>query len=289
MANGNAALRDELIAVILNSSYSQYAQCQLPLSEAGPAIEGEGLFAGVQMLRLTADGDLQNKLPDPSTVEGVEVLFRLLTARGVFKPMEVIPAAQEGGLMPHVGRFVMRRTGEIGANMHAIDGKRRLVCCNIDDDFLSDPSFEPSVEQAVHTARGNTIGLELLEKMKTLQGKNIEKLRRLVKLEVVLLVDDFGQENSGKVLEAVLEAGLPVHSVKVDSRDVKGIHLRRPVEEVLALVDTAKRKDISSLIFEGGPGIGSPELTALNTALEEVDCDLETWFEGCTYPYSRVA
>lgn len=151
------------------------------------------------------------------TLLGFEALLRWnQPERGVLMPDAVIPAAEESGHMPALGRWTLIEAALQARRWREI-GFRGEVAINVSGaDWLASEDFVAAVRDAAQAlgggAEGPSLRLELAERGVTPQSPRAESLRTLTAMGVQATVDDFG---AGGASFTALNR-LPADSLKID-------------------------------------------------------------------------
>ncbi len=217
--------------------------------------------------RLSLAYQVQVDLAD-GRVSGLEALLRWEDPdRGAVPPGRFVELAEHAGLMPELGRHVLREAvRQHGAWARAGDAWSRVVLwVNVSGRQLEEPTFAADVE-AVLAEQGmppGLLGLEITESVVTGRTRAaVEALRAVRALGVQLAIDDFGTGFSN--LASLRNA--PVDVVKIDRSLMGGIadgdEGARVVDAVLGLATAFGLQ----VVAEG------VETVAQLVALAERDC-----------------
>lgn len=147
-------------------------------------------------------------------IVGVEALIRWRTEDDqLIGPGGFLDVAEEAGLMPQIGRFVMKRAAKLGAEFAAA-GRELTVSVNVDGQDLADPGF---VERTLSTLTATGMSpynllLEITESAVHNTEASLPLLRDLRAEGIRIGLDDFGTGFSS--LAHLRE--LPIDVVKVD-------------------------------------------------------------------------
>jgi diguanylate cyclase (GGDEF)-like protein/PAS domain S-box-containing protein len=149
-------------------------------------------------------------------VTGAEALIRWNNPRvGLVPPAQFIPILEETGLIYEVGRWALRKAIEDCLRWRASGLAAVRVAVNVSALQLRNRNFVREIELAIAIDRHAAAGLELeitesliMEDIK----HNIESLRAIRSMGVVIAVDDFGTGFSS----LSYLAKLPVHTLKID-------------------------------------------------------------------------
>ena len=154
---------------------------------------------------------------------GFEALCRWTHAeRGAIPPLDFIPVAEESGLMPAIGAWVLEEACRQSAAWGELLGDGLSMAVNVSGRQLADPEF-PSLVLHALTATGlpaKVLILEMTESILLGEHANYESvLRELKDLGVRLAIDDFG---TGYSSLAYLRR-FPVDQLKVDRGFVQDV------------------------------------------------------------------
>ncbi|MGJ7439695.1 EAL domain-containing protein [Aquipuribacter sp. MA13-6] len=141
--------------------------------------------------------------------------------RGLLYPREWLDVAEEGGLMPRLGGWVLDRACHDMAEYTAENGPLR-VHVNVSGKQLNQAGFVEQLECAVaaSTLRPESLVLELTEThLLDVQHSLLKDLARLEALGVSIAVDDFGTGYS--TLTQLVQ--LPVGALKIDRSFVSAL------------------------------------------------------------------
>src|SRR5665213_1696133 len=154
---------------------------------------------------------------------GFEALCRWDHAeRGPISPVDFIPAAEEAGLMPAIGAWVLNEACRQSVAWTELLGDNLTMAVNVSGRQLADPGFVSHVEQAVSNSGLSTksLILEITESILLGEHANYEPiLRTLRDLDIRLAIDDFG---TGYSSLAYLRR-FPVDQLKVDRGFVQDV------------------------------------------------------------------
>lgn len=173
---------------------------------------------------------------------GFEALLRWnQPERGVLMPDAVVPAAEDSGQMPALGRWTLIEAALQARRWRDI-GFRGEVAVNVSGaDWLMSEDFVEAVKDAAKALGGGSEGpmlrLEIAERGVTPLSPRPESLRALSQLGIASSVDDFGAGGAS----FITLRRLPVDTVKID----RGLVLRladdaSAPDEVRAIVALAR-------------------------------------------------
>jgi diguanylate cyclase (GGDEF)-like protein len=182
-------------------------------SELHRALERRELTLAYQPVFAVQAGDLV----------GFEALCRWTHAeRGAIPPLDFIPVAEESGLMPAIGAWVLEEACRQSAAWGELLGDGLSMAVNVSGRQLADPEF-PSLVLHALTATGlpaKVLILEMTESILLGERANYESvLKELKDLGVRLAIDDFG---TGYSSLAYLRR-FPVDQLKVDRGFVQDV------------------------------------------------------------------
>ncbi|MCU7843254.1 MAG: EAL domain-containing protein [Candidatus Thiodiazotropha sp. (ex Monitilora ramsayi)] len=170
----------------------------------------------------------------------VEALLRLNSATlGNVSPKELIPVAEECGLILPIGRWVLQTACRQMAKWHE-KGLNLRIAVNLSTLQLQRDDLESTVLQALEDAQipASALALEITEGA-TLHASPdvIDMLKRLHNLGIGLSLDDFGTGYSS--LSRL--KNLPVDTLKIDKSFVDGVATKRDDEQiVITTIELAK-------------------------------------------------
>lgn len=206
---------------------------------------------------------------------GVEALLRWRhPTRGVLKPTEFIPLADETGMIVPIGRFVLNQVCQQAAAWRQ-KGLDIPVSVNVSARQLESTGFVEDVRRAL-TASGIEPGSLTLEVTESVLMHNAEttsqRLRALKELGTRIAIDDFG---TGYSSLAYLRR-FPVDALKIDRSFISGLSRSTQSGALIhTLIQLGKTLGIDTL------GEGIEEQSQL-TQLQREQCD-----EGQGYLFSR--
>ncbi len=182
-------------------------------SELRGALERRELTLAYQPIFATADGSLA----------GFEALCRWHHAeRGDIPPVEFIPAAEEAGLMPAIGAWVLDEACRQSVRWTTLLGAHLSMAVNVSGRQLADPRFPSLVARTLTDAglRPEALVLEITESILLGEHTDYESvLSDLHALGLRLSIDDFG---TGYSSLAYLRR-FPVDQLKVDRGFVRDV------------------------------------------------------------------
>lgn len=206
---------------------------------------------------------------DKDRVSGFESLLRWRSpVRGMVSPAEIIPIAEETGLIHAVGEWIIKTACSDAVNLVAegilpSDGR---VAINLSvKQFRNGDFFEKFVEIAETTdVNLHNIELEVTETILMEEYDHvIQKLNKLKQLGVSIAVDDFG---TGYSSLSYLKQ-LPIDYIKVDKSFIDGIPYDTYDVEITSAIIAMSHKLGLSVIAEG---VETPEQLQF---LKENQCD----------------
>lgn len=167
-------------------------------------------------------------------ISGIEALLRWQhPTRGLLNPHEFIVAAEESGIMPNLGRWVLRAAC-LRASVLRSNGANCRLCVNVSPQQLIKDQFDETVKTILWETGfpGEFLELEVTES--ALQ--NIEQTRpileRLRALGVTIAVDDFG---AGFSSLGALHT-LPIDRLKLDRSFVNALRVTTSGSSIAAAV-----------------------------------------------------
>jgi EAL domain-containing protein (putative c-di-GMP-specific phosphodiesterase class I) len=136
------------------------------------------------------------RLADGS-IAGVEALARWQhPERGLIRPDDFIPLAEETGLIIPIGKWILEEACRHVAELQRRNGNDRLrLAVNVSARQLTDPSMEEQLTLALERSGMDptTLVLEITETVLAAETEPmIERMRRLRRLGVSFAMDDFG-------------------------------------------------------------------------------------------------
>jgi EAL domain-containing protein (putative c-di-GMP-specific phosphodiesterase class I) len=211
---------------------------------------------------------------------GAEALLRWQhPTRGAVSPADFIPVAEEMGLMPVLGSWVLEEAGRTLARWKTDPALSRLtLSVNVSASQFNESDFIATVNQllATHAVDPARLRLELTENV-LLAGLDpvAEKMEALKQTGVTFSLDDFG---TGYSSLAYLRR-LPVTELKIDRSFVAGLSdSERGTALVRSIVSIARDLDLS-VVAEG------VETPTQHAVLQDIGCDLyQGWLFGRPSP-----
>jgi diguanylate cyclase (GGDEF)-like protein/PAS domain S-box-containing protein len=176
-------------------------------------------------------------------VAAVEALLRWTHPElGPVSPMEAITAAEDNGLMPELGEWILRRACIDIARLD--DGDDLAVAVNLSTRHLSDAGVVGTVERALRASglSASRLTLEVTETSLLLDAAaTLPTLRQLKDLGVRIALDDFGTGYSS--LSYLRD--FPVDALKIDRSFVAGMMTNRGDLAIVAtLINLAATVDL---------------------------------------------
>ena len=190
----------------------------------------------------------QPQLDARGRVRGVEALLRWRNARlGEVSPAEFIPLAEEIGIMPAVGDFVLNQSLEEIAALRSRRGEELSLSINVSIRQFNEPEFTRRAHESVraHGLEPETVVLEITESL------FIEELERIVRqLQALksrgfrLSLDDFGTGYSS----LSLLRRLPIDELKIDRSFIETLLVDRESEAMVrAILNLAQTLEIETV------------------------------------------
>ncbi len=213
-------------------------------------------------------------------ITGAEALLRWQhPTRGAVSPAEFIPVAEDMGIMPVLGAWVLDEAGRTLARWKADPALSRLtLSVNVSASQFNESDFTATVRQLLETRAldPTRLRLELTENV-LLAGLEpvAEKMEALKRTGVTFSLDDFG---TGYSSLAYLRR-LPVSELKIDRSFVAGLSdSDRGQALVRSIVSIARDLDLG-VVAEG------VETPTQHTFLAGAGCDLyQGWLFGRPLP-----
>ncbi len=204
-----------------------------------------------------------------TSIEGYEVLLRATMHGDPISPAEVIPIAEDNGMITEIGHFALR---EACAALPLLRGNTPYVAVNLSPVQLSDIDLLDGIERVLTetNAPRDRIIFEVTEGA-TATPQGLAVLHEIRALGVKIAIDDFG---SGQSNLAYLN-NLPAQILKLDRSLVTPMtHDPGAVTLVQKTIEMAHALDMTVI----GEGVETHE--ELN-ALRRVFCDrVQGWFTG---------
>lgn len=159
----------------------------------------------------------QPQVDETGGLTGAEVLLRWRRADGSYvPPAEFIPAAEEAGLMPSIGDWVLTQACKTLSVWQQDEVTRGLkLSVNVSADQFMKADFVDAVLDRIRTLEIDPalLKLELTESMMAADvDMVIDKMRALRAAGLIISLDDFGTGYSS--LSHLRE--LPIHEIKID-------------------------------------------------------------------------
>jgi EAL domain-containing protein (putative c-di-GMP-specific phosphodiesterase class I) len=162
---------------------------------------------------------------------GVEALLRWNDPnRGLVSPAEFIPVAEESGLIHQLGAWALSHACRRVMEWHRRDVPLRLAV-NVSVQQLQHENWLHIVERALAESGlpPRYLDLEITESVIISHpDKAVATLMRLKQMGVTITIDDFGTGYSS----LSYLARLPIHSVKIDQRFIRGLEQNRNDESI---------------------------------------------------------
>ena len=196
------------------------------------------------------------------TLVGVEALLRWRGSNGQYVPLsELIPIAEETGLIDPIGRFVLERACRDVRSWQEVSGDPLDVAVNVSVVQLQRGTLVGDVDRALARSglQPESLVLEITES--SLTNDNLDTARNLRDLRargVRLALDDFGTGYSS--LERLRR--FPVDIVKIDRSFTKAIDREREGMLIQSIIDLGRSMGME-VVAEGIETAG--QLAALKT------------------------
>ena len=206
----------------------------------------------------------------------VEALVRWVhPERGAIPPTALIPLAEEGGMIPEIGRWVLtescRQLAEWNQQFEHGESVIDYISVNVSAAELRDPAYAERVSRVLRETGTEParLQLEITESLIVEEGhESLERLNELKELGVRLAIDDFGTGYSS--LSYLTR--MPVDILKVDRSFVGHMLDSDRVESVVrATISLAHALDLS-VVAEG------VETVEQQQALRALGCELAQGF-----------
>lgn len=154
---------------------------------------------------------------------GVEALLRWpQQGGGLINPDEFVPVAEDCGLMPRIGEFVLNEACRQLRVWHDAGLRHLRMCVNVSKCQLVTEDFPATVKRCIERYKlsPQAIDLELSERG-VLSGNDdlLDRMLQLKRLGVTLSIDDFGTGDSA--ISYLKE--LPVNTLKIDRSYISGL------------------------------------------------------------------
>ncbi|RFU69439.1 EAL domain-containing protein [Peribacillus saganii] len=165
-------------------------------------------------------------------IVGVEVLLRWNhPAKGIIFPNKFIPIAEESGLMPVIGYWVLEEAIKQGFEWKQKGFNKLILSVNISMSQMKDHSFIEVLDNVLsnHLLSPAMLQLEIRESDIGFDLKEVrEFINEIKKRNIKIALDDFGAEASS--LLSLKE--LPIDVVKIDQNFIKNI-TAKPLDQIL--------------------------------------------------------
>jgi diguanylate cyclase (GGDEF)-like protein len=156
-------------------------------------------------------------------IVGAEALLRWQDPdRGLIAPAEIIPVAEETGLIIPIGDWVVRRACETAVGWGRRNGRDLRVGVNVSSRQLAQKGFAEVVARVLEETglEPSRLDLEITEScILETQGLTMATLKALRRLGVRISIDDFGTGYSS----LVALKNLPIDELKIDREFVRNI------------------------------------------------------------------
>ena len=206
----------------------------------------------------------QVRLSDGAMV-GVEALLRWRRDERTFVlPAEFIGIAEDMGLMPEIGMWVVREACRQAAVWNG--GKKRFtVSFNLSPAELAYPDIVKEIRTALteHSLDPETVCVEITESVVADEGALLNSVAEIAALGVGLSIDDFGIGYSS--LSALRR--VPLDSMKIDRSFISGVGVDRKDTAIVAAAVELGRALGAVTVAEG------VETRAQAETLHDMGCD----------------
>ncbi len=188
---------------------------------------------------------------DDGSVDGVEALVRWRGPDGQFVPLhELIPLAEETGLIVSLGRLVLERAcGDLAAWRRELDEPELRLAVNVSAVQLEHGTLLDDVERALRDSglQAASLILEITESaLLTESLASLRTVRQLRRRGIRLALDDFGTGYS-----SLARLGrLPVDMVKIDRSFIAALGHDREAALVQTILDLARTMHLE-VVAEG--------------------------------------
>ena len=153
---------------------------------------------------------------------GMEALLRWNSPGGLMSPRQLIPVAEETGLIVDIGHWVLESACAQAAQWERQGLGPLLLRINVSARQFKERDLFQTIAAALARSRlpASSLGLEITESMLVDQASDVsEVLVNLVQLGVRLAIDDFGTGYSG----LTYLKRFPLHDIKIDQSFVREI------------------------------------------------------------------
>ena len=184
-------------------------------------------------------------------VAGAEALVRWHhPARGLLAPDSFLSVAAGAGLLPEIGRAVVRKTLFAAARILARSGNPLTFAVNLSVDELADDAFVEELLWRIDAANlpSGTIEIEITESTAMTDSTAVERqLERLRKAGTKLAIDDFGigYSNLGRL------KGLAFDSLKLDRSLLQDVGENEEAENLMATILAMAQVMRADVVAEG--------------------------------------
>ena len=178
-------------------------------------------------------------------IVGMEALLRWNSPGGLVGPLELIPVAEETGLIVDIGHWVLECACTHAAQWHRQELGPLLLRINVSARQFMERDLFQSIANALSRSGlpASLLGLEITESMLVDRTSAVsEVLAKLVQLGVRLAIDDFGTGYSS----LTYLKRFPLHDIKIDQSFVREITSNPDDAAIVrAIVAMARSLDIS--------------------------------------------
>lgn len=170
---------------------------------------------------------------------------------GTVTPDELIPIAEENGLIHKIGAFVLQEAAQLAAKLRA-DGHAINIAVNTSVREFSNPSLKDEIMETLHAAScpPSHIQLEITEKFafKAEEEKSIShQMNELQKEGIQFALDDFG---TGYASFRYMQS-LPISKIKIDKLFIQSLTTHKQTQKLVeGMIQFAKSMDLQ-VIAEG--------------------------------------
>ena len=209
--------------------------------EIREAIRANAFVIFLQPQFLVADG----------RISGAEALVRWNhPTRGILGPDMFLPLAASSGLLPEIGRLVVRKTLEAAERILSDSGMPLTFAMNLSVDELADEDFVEELVWRILSAnlpRG-TVEIEITENTAMTDGSAIARqIERLRNVGTRLAIDDFGvgYSNLGRL------KGLAFDTLKLDRSLLQDVGEDEEAENLMATILAMAEVMKADVVAEG--------------------------------------